>query len=183
MSKRSTSLGTIANVGIDLYQVKKLNNINEDISNLRASVNSDVQNAFATSTALTLTGISHVADLQVGMMTNLRDMDEKLETLSQISWKINSHYERKEKRDQFVGSMRMILHHMKRELDEIETYQDTHTEYAVMKLEIIRDRISQHDVKVEHFALVSNEEMEHAQSVLDRIQSTYRTLMTKLRVS
>ena len=51
--------------------------------------------------------------------------------------------------------MRIILHYMERELEDIEKYHDSHTEYAVMQLEIIRDRIEQHDVKVEHFALVS----------------------------
>jgi len=91
--------------------------------------------------------------------------------------------DRKEMRDQFVGSMRMILHYMERELDEIDQYLETHTEYAVMKLEIIRDRIAERDVKVDHFAQVSMEEMKHAQSVLDRIESMYQISLQKLRDS
>ena len=72
---------------------------------------------------------------------------------------------------------------MERELDEIEQYQESHTEYATMKLEIIRDRIKEHNVKVEHFAQVSTEEMKHAQSILDRVESTYHLLINKLRGS
>ena len=49
-----------------------------------------------------------------------------------------------------------------------------------MTLEIIQDFINQHDVRVEHFAQVSTEEMKHAQAVLDRIESTHQILMNKL---
>ena len=189
------------NLGVDAYQVKKLGNISNDISNLRASMASEVNSAVATGTAITigaieqgtnvtleamgvtLSAIGSVADLQVGMMNNLRTMDEKLTTLSDISWKINSYFDRQEQKEQFIAEMRITLHKMKQELIEIEEYQDTHTEYAVMKLEIIKDIIKKRDVRVEHFALVSNEEMENAQSVLDRVQSTYQKLMAKLRVS
>ena len=199
---RTTSWGTIANVGVDLYQVKKLNSISSEVSNLRSSVIRDIQNAVAagtkvttsaviagtavitsavtTGTMATLSAISSVADLQVGMMANMREMDRKLETLSDISWNIATYFDRKEKKDQFVGSMRIILHNMGRELDGIEEYQETHTEYAVMTLEIIQDFINQHDVRVEHFAQVSTEEMKHAQAVLDRIESTHQILMNKL---
>jgi len=195
---RTTSWGTIANVGVDLYQVKRLNSISSEVSNLHSSI----QNAAAAGTAVTLSAIaagtavttsavttgtiatlsaiSSVADLQVGMMTNMREMDRKLETLSEISWNIANYFDRKEKKDQFVGSMRIVLHYMERELDEIEQYQETHTEYAAMKLEIIQDNINQHDVRVEHFAQVSTEEMKHAQAVLDRIESTHQILMNKL---
>jgi hypothetical protein len=202
---RTTSWGTIANIGVDLYQVKRLNNISSDVSNLRSSVMRETQNTVAAGTAVTLSAvaigaeatlsavregaeatfsaISSVSDLQVGMMQNMRDMDRKLETLSEISWNIATYFDRKEKKDQFVGSMRIVLHYMERELEEIEQYQETHTEYAVMKLEIIRDNINQHDVRVEHFAQVSIEEMKHAQAVLDRIESTHQILMNDLRVS
>jgi len=202
---RTTSWGTIANIGVDLYQVKRLNNISSDVSNLRSSVMRETQNTVAAGTAVTLSAvaigaeatlsavregaeatfsaISSVSDLQVGMMQNMRDMDRKLETLSEISWNIATYFDRKEKKDQFVGSMRIVLHYMERELEEIEQYQETHTEYAVMKLEIIRDNINQHDVRVEHFAQVSIEEMKHAQAVLDRIESIHRLLMNKLRDS
>ena len=182
------------NLGVDAYQVKKLGNISNDISNLRASMASEVNSSVAKGTAITLgaieqstnvtlSAIASVADLQVGMMANLRTMDEKLTTLSDISWKINSYFDRQEQKEQFIAEMRITLHKMKQELIEIEEYQDTHTEYAVMKLEIIKDIIKKRDVRVEHFALVSNEEMENAQSVLDRVQSTYQKLMAKLRVS
>tara|TARA_B100002052_G_C15880385_1_gene598956 strand:- start:3111 stop:3662 length:552 start_codon:yes stop_codon:yes gene_type:complete len=183
MGKRTTSWGTIANVGIDAYQLKRLSNISSEVNNIRSSVQRDTQNAVATGTAITLSAISSVADLQVGMMHNLREMDSKLETLENISWNISSYLDRKEMRDQFVGSMRMILHYMERELDEIDQYLETHTEYAVMKLEIIRDRIAERDVKVDHFAQVSMEEMKHAQSVLDRIESMYQISLQKLRDS
>jgi hypothetical protein len=202
MSKRpSSSWGTIMNLGVDAYQVKRMKDISNDIDNIRASMASEVNNAVATGTALTLGAIEQgtnvtlesigvnlsaikvVADLQVAMMANLMKMDEELTKLSDIAWKISDYFERKEERDQFVGSMRIILHYMERELDEIEKYQDSHTEYAVIQLEIIRDRIQQHDVKVEHFALVSTDEMKHAQAVLDRVQSTYQKLMAKLRNS
>ena len=182
------------NLGFGAYKVKKLSNISNDISSLRASMTSEVNSAVAKGTAITLcameqstsvtlTAIGSVADLQIGMMANLRKMDEKLTTLSEISWKINLHIEQKEQRDLFVGSMRIILHYMGIELDDIDKYQDSHTEYAVIQLEIIRDLIEQHNVKVEHFALVSTDEMKHAQSVLDRVQSTYQRLMQKLRDS
>jgi len=180
MAKRSTSWGTIANLGIDGYQLKRLSSISSEVNSIRSSVQRDTQNAVATGTAITLSAISSVADLQVGMMHNLREMDNKLETLSDISWQISSYFDRKEKHEQFVGSMRIILHYMERELDEIDQYLETHTEYAAMKLEIIRDRIEQHDVKVEYFAQVSTEEMKHAQSVLDRVESTYHLLINKL---
>ena len=183
MGKRTTSWGTIANVGIDAYQLKRLNSISSDINNIRSVVQRDTHDAVAAGTTITLAAISSVADLQVGMMHNLREMDSKLETLSNISWKIASYFDRKEKHDQFVGSMRIILHYMERELDEIEQYQESHTEYATMKLEIIRDRINEHNVKVEHFAQVSTEEMKHAQSILDRVESTYQLLINKLRGS
>jgi hypothetical protein len=199
---RTTSWGTIANVGVDLYQLKRLKNISSEVSNLRSSVMRETQNAVAAGTAVTqsaiaagtavtlsavttgtvatLSAISTVEDLLVGMMTNMRDMDRKLEILSEVSWNIANYFDRTEKKEQFIGSMRIILHNMGRELDGIEEYQETHTEYAVMTLEIIQDFINQHDVRVEHFAQVSTEEMKHAQAVLDRIESTHQILMNKL---
>ena len=51
------------------------------------------------------------------------------------------------------------------------------------EIRVIRDRIKQHNVKVEHFAQVSTEEMKHAQSILDRVESTYHLLINKLRGS
>ena len=199
---RTTSWGTIANVGVDLYQLKRLKNISSEVSNLRSSVMRETQNAVAAGTAVTqsaiaagtavtlsavttgtvatLSAISTVEDLLVGMLSNMRDMDRKLEILSEVSWNIANYFDRTEKKEQFIGSMRIILHNMGRELDGIEEYQETHTEYAVMTLEIIQDFINQHDVRVEHFAQVSTEEMKHAQAVLDRIESTHQILMNKL---
>ena len=200
-SRPKSSLGTIANVGVGLYQVKRLNSISSEVSNLHSIVQNAAaagtavtlsaiaagtvitKSAVTTGTVATLSAISSVEDLQVAMMENMREMERKLETLSEISWNIANYFDRTEKKEQFVGSMRIILHNMGRELDGIEQYQETHTEYAVMTLEIIQDFINQHDVRVEHFAQVSTEEMKHAQAVLDRIKSTHQILMNKLRDS
>ena len=58
MSKRpSSSWGTIMNLGVDAYQVKKLGNISNDISSLRASMASEVNRSVATGTAITLGAI------------------------------------------------------------------------------------------------------------------------------
>ena len=68
MGKRTTSWSTIANVGIDAYQLKRLNSISSDINNIRSVVQRDTHDAVAAGTTITLAAISSVADLQVGMM-------------------------------------------------------------------------------------------------------------------
>jgi len=167
-SSSKRSLIPILDLGVDLYQTGKLSKMKEEFTQLQIG------------TAMTLVQLDSVLDLQIAHNQMLRDVDSKLQTLSDISWKIASYFDRQEQRDEFIASMRYSIFTLNRKLDEIDAYSDDFPEHALLQTDIILELIEERDLRAEHFAVVSQDEMERAQSFLDRVQATRLRLFSLL---
>ena len=66
------------------------------------------------------------------------------------------------------------------DLDLIDSLTEEHPEYALWKADRLIDVINERDVRVEHFARVSQDEMTSAQNLLDRAAVTRERLVSLL---
>ena len=96
---------------------------------------------------------------------------------------ISDYFDRKEMHEEFVSTMRYSIHTMNRELDLIDFLTEETPEYALWKTDRLLEIIEERDVRVEHFARVSQVEMTSAQNLLDRAAATRTTLISLLEGS
>jgi len=170
-TRPQSSLVGLSSGVLDLYSANKLRKIDGNFAR--------VMSAQAAGTALTLSGIQttlsaveNVADLQIASMHMIRECDTKLQTLSEISWEIASYFDRKEQHERFLAAMRFSVHATNRALDQIDVITEDYPEYALYQTDRLVEMIEKRDVRVEHFAYVSQEEMRLAQEMLDRVENT-----------
>ena len=156
----------------DVYTAVKVRNMRGEIDRL--------QRAHADGTAMTLNAIGSLAEMSFALMGGLAECDAKLQTLTDISWKISDYFAEKEKHEEFVATMRYSIHTMNRELDQIDSLTEETPEYALWKTDRLLEVIEERDVRVEHFARVSQVEMTSAQNLLDRAAATRADLVSLL---
>ena len=172
MTRPKASIVDWVDLGVDTLQITQQRAMRNDLENARR--------AYEVGTAITLAEISNLQEMQMANFAQLRELDNKLEVLAEISWNIVSYFERKEEHEMFVGEMRFSIHTMNRELDEIDGISEKYPEYALLKPDTLVAIIEERDVRVEHFSQVSMEEMRLAQELLDRVDSTRHKLVSIL---
>ena len=128
----------------------------------------------------TMKGLQTVAELQVASMYMLREVDEKLTTLSQIAWNVQSYLERREAKDEFLGDLRLVLIGFEDALDSIDVIAETHLEYATLQVEVLQGLVQEHDVRFQHFKTMMSDEIKWAKGVLARIDATHRDFLGRL---
>ena len=168
MARPQSSLVGLSSGVMDLYSANKLRKIGGSFD--------QVLSAQVAGTAITLSAIETVAELQIASMHMIQQCDTKLQTLSKISWEIASYFDRKEQHEEFIAAMRFSVHTANRALDQIDALTEEHPEYALYQTDRLVEMIEKRDVRVEHFAYVSQEEMRLAQEMLDRVENTRRDL-------
>ena len=156
----------------DVYTAVKVRNMRGEIDRL--------QRGHAAGTAMTLSAIGNLEEMSFALMSGLAECDAKLQTLTDISWKISDYFAEKEKHEEFVATMRYSIHTMNRELDQIDSLTEETPEYALWKTDRLLEVIEERDVRVEHFARVSQVEMTSAQNLLDRAAATRADLVSLL---
>jgi len=171
---KSSTVGLVSG-GLDLYTANKARKMSGEIDRLQAT--------HAVGTAMTLSAIGTLAEMNFALGIQMAECDAKLETLTKISWKISDYFDRKEMHEEFVATMRYSIHTMNRELDLIDSLTEENPEYALWKTDRLLDVIKDRDVRVEHFARVSQDEMSSAQNLLDRAAATRATLVSLLEGS
>jgi hypothetical protein len=172
MARPKSSVVGLASGGLGLYSANKLRKMGAEFDRLEATT--------VAGTAMTLSAIGTVAELQAASMHMIMECDTKLQTLTDISWRISDYFDRKEMHEEFVATMRYSIHTMNRELDLIDSLTEGHPEYALWKTDRLIDVINERDVRVEHFARVSQVEMTSAQNLLDRAAATRERLFSLL---
>lgn len=171
---KSSAIGLV-DVGVDLYTANKIRKMGAEFDRLEATS--------IAGTAMTLSAIGNVAELQVASMHMIRECDTKLQTLTKISWDIASYFDRKEQQEAFIAAMRYSVHTMNRALNQIDSFTEKNPEYALYQTDRLIEMITERDVRVEHFAVVSQEEMRLAQEMLDRVENTRMKLVSILEGS
>ena len=168
---KSSAVGLVSG-GLDLYTANKSRKMSNEIDRL--------QRAQTAGTAMTLSAIGSLAEMNFALGMQLAECDAKLQTLTDISWKISDYFDRKEMHEEFVATMRYSIHTMNRELDLIDSLTEDTPEYALWKTDCLLEVIEERDVRVEHFARVSQVEMTSAQNLLDRAAATRADLVSLL---
>ena len=164
MARPQSSLVGLGSGVVGIYSANKLRKMGGQFDR--------VMSAQAAGTAITLSAIETVAELQIASMHMIQQCDTKLQTLSKISWEIASYFDRKEQHEEFIAAMRFSVHTANRALDQIDALTEEHPEYALYQTDRLVEMIEKRDVRVEHFAYVSQEEMRLAQEMLDRVENT-----------
>ena len=137
--------------------------------------------AQAAGTAITLSAIETVADLQIASMHMIQQCDTKLQTLSEISWEIASYFDQKAQHEEFIAAMRFSVHTANRALDQIDVLTEEHPEYALYQTDRLVEMIEKRDVRVEHFSYDTGfDSMTMAQKMLDRVENTRGGLVSIL---
>ena len=180
MSKRpKTSYGGIGALGFSGYNSVKLRSINSEMGRIRAmqrETSEDIRYA----TNLTLNAIKSVADLQIATVSGLVELDNKLDTLSSIAWDVKGYLERKEKEENFVGDLKMIVLGIEDELEKILEYSKKWPEYAIVQIEDLQTIIKDHDVRVEHFSKLSVADIKWAKQVIESVDYAHFELNNRL---
>ena len=155
----------------DVYTAVKVKNMRGEVDRLQAGQ------------AMTLSAIGSLAEMNIALGMEMVECNAKLETLAKISWKISDYFDRKEIHEEFIATMRYSIHTMNRELDLIDSLTEDTPEYALWKTDRLLEVIEERDVRVEHFARVSEAEMNSAQKLLDRAAATRMKLISLLEGS
>ena len=171
---KSSAVGLVSG-GLDLYTANKARRMSDEVGRL--------QRAHAAGTAMTLSAIGSLAEMNYALGIEMVECNAKLETLTKISWKISDYFDRKEMHEEFIATMRYSIHTMNRELDFIDSLTEDTPEYALWKTDRLLEVIEERDVRVEHFARVSQDEMNSAQKLLDRAAATRMKLISLLEGS
>ena len=171
---KSSSVGVVDLVTSG-YTALKVRNMKGEIGRLQAD--------HAAGTAMTLSAIGNLAEMTFALGIQMAECDARLQTLTDISWKISDYFDRKEIHEEFVATMRYSIHTMNRELDLIDSLTKDNPEYALWKTDCLLEVIEERDVRVEHFARVSQVEMTSAQNLLDRADATRAKLISLLEGS
>ena len=172
---------------INTLQLRKLGKHHEDLTSGVRSLSTDLEsglNALATiqnrDTARIMSGFDSIRELQMGSMFMLRTLDEKLESLSDIAWNMQNYLERKERKEDFLGDLKLTLMSFEDILDGIDETAASHLEYATLQVEVIQSLIKRHDVRLEHFKTMSVDQIKWAKGVLERVENTHRSFMGRL---
>ena len=171
MARPQSSLVGLGSGMLDLYSANKLRKMDTNFDR--------IVSAQATGTAITLSAIETVAELQIASMHMIQQCDTKLQTLSKISWEIASYFDRKEQHEEFIAAMRFSVHTANRALDQIDALTEEHPEYALYQTDRLVEMIEKRDVRVEYFSYDTGfDSMTMAQEMLDRVENTRRELVT-----
>lgn len=172
--------------GINALTLRNLNSLKNKFANLDSSIN-EVNHSitlqreeYVIGTAATLSILDKLSNLADRNLSQLRVIESQLEEMNKASWKIVDILSKREADRDFEGKCRMILFNIGRELDSIENMFETHAEWGFYRLNKIKNRITKYDMKPDHFAKISFDEVKIAQEILDRVDEMYNSFEHQL---
>lgn len=172
MAKRPKSdLASLATLGVGAFGLRKVGKLERSFREYAIAQQNNHQQ--------TMQGLQSIAELQVASLYMLREVDEKLSTLSDIAWDLSNYLKLKEQKDEFLGDLRLTIRAINSALDEIDILTKTNLEFATLQVEILQELVIEHDVRIEHFKH-SHDDMDRAEKVLQRLNSTHRDYMRRL---
>lgn len=172
MARPKSSIVGIGDGVLSLYSANKLRKMGSEFDSIRRS--------HEAGTAMTLSAIGGIADLQVATMQGISVLNSQLEDLAKISWSIANYFERKEAKDDFIGDLKMVLINFEEELNKIDEISGSYLEYATLQVESLQSLVKMHDVRIEHFKTLPPNDIKWAKGILDRIERTYSLFMSEL---
>jgi hypothetical protein len=171
VARPKSDLASLATFGVGAFGLRKVNKLEKSFREHAIAQQEGQQQI--------MRGLQTIAELQVASLYMLREIDAKLTTLSDIAWDISTYLQRKEQKDEFLGDLRLVIRAINSALDDIDIIAETNLEYATLQIEIILALADKHDVRIEHFKH-SHEDMDRAEDVLKRLDSTHRDYLRRL---
>ena len=171
VARPKSDLASLANFGVGAFGLRKVGKLDKSFREYAVAQQENQRQ--------TMRGLQTIAELQVASMYMLREVDVKLAILSDIAWDISNYLQRKEQKDEFLGDLRLVIRAINTALDDIGAISETNLEYATLQIEILLELVEHHDVRIEHFKH-SHEDMDRAEVVLTRLNSTHRDYLQRL---
>ena len=172
VAKRPKSdLASLSTLGVGAFGIRKLGKLEGSFRDFAIAQQNNHRQ--------TMRGLQSIAELQVASLYMLREVDQKLTTLSDIAWDLSNFLKRKEQKDEFLGDLRLVIRSIQSALDDIDILAKTNLEYATLQVEILQALAIEHDVKIEHFKH-SHDDMDRAEKVLKRLDMVHREYMMRL---
>ena len=172
MKRPRSSLVGLGDAGLSLYSANKLRKLSSEFDSVRRNQ--------ARGTAMALSAIGNIADLQMATMSGIRRLQGDIGDLAKISSNIADHLERKERMEEKLGDLKLIMIKIEEELDKIDEYSQDYPEYSTLQVESIQSIINENGIILENFKTLPPDDIKWAKSVLDRIDNTHSMLMRKL---
>lgn len=185
MARPQSSLGNVVygalDLGMDAVQIGQIKAMRGQLDDLRRA-HAHNTNVYIEGTKAKLKHLDAILQVQIASVASLVEIDGKLGKLSENSWEIASHLERREGERKFLGDIRIIVHNLNRELDDIEELMEEFAPWGFLKLNLLKEQLVKHDVRIDHFAKLHHSEIEWAQAFLDRVSEIERRYVRKLEM-
>ena len=111
MARPRSSLVGLGDAGLSVYSANKLRKLNSEFDSIRRN--------HAKGTIMTLSAIDNISDLQMATMSGIRRLQGDIGDLAKISSNIADHLERKERMEEKLGDLKLILINIEEELEKI----------------------------------------------------------------
>lgn len=155
-----------------LYSANKVRKLGKEFEGLTNSIQSGLN--------ANLNAIQTVADLQVATMSGIYQLNLELQRVSESQWELYKFFEDRHQEQQRLGDLKLLLRNIKKEVDRIEQLSVDYPEYATYMAEQLRDTFDAMDVRIEHFKMLSVQEIDWAEEIIDSVERLYSTLYSNL---
>jgi len=129
---------------------------------------------------IVLSNIKNIAELQSATMGGIYNLHQEVEELSKGQWALLNHFESVQAEKNKLGDLKIFLRNVKKEVEKIREMSEFHPVYATYMAENLRDMFVAKNVKIEHFKMLSVEEIDWADEIIQSVDNLYDTLFESL---
>lgn len=158
------------------YTAIKVRNIGKEFNQNIHSLEQKID----TSNRIIFNGISTLADMQVATMSGIHDIHLEVRELSKSHWALVQHFESVQVEKERLGDLKLFLRSIKKEVAKISKIAETHPVYATYMAENLVEMFDAQDVEVEHFKMLSVDEIDWAENIIDSVGELHRNLLKNL---
>ena len=188
MGSRKSGIASIIGLGVGAYNTKQLSSLSKNYNRLIDGQKKNAELIYKSTELITnnqslvMQGVGEVYTLQISSMIQLIEIDQKLNTLSEISWNIQEYFKLQEEKEQRLGDLKLLIMFFENALDQIDKTAENHLEFATIQVEVLQELVERHDVRIEHFKIMPNlEDIKKVNKILERIEDTHFDFTNRLR--
>ena len=90
------------------------------------------------------------------------------------------HFENVQAEKDRLGDLKLFLRRIRKEVTKISKIAETHLVYATFMAENLVEMFDSHNIEVAHFKMLSFDDQDTAEEIIDSVSELHRTLMDKL---
>ena len=118
---------------------------------------------------LVLSEIENISELQSATMGGIYNLHQEVEELSKGQWALLNHFESVQAEKNKLGDLKIFLRNVKKEVQKIREISEFHPVYATYMAENLRDMFVAKNVKIEHFKMLSVDEIDWADEIIQSV--------------